>query len=80
VKVVCSSTIAAIAFVTISVAANPQRETSAEGRPAFEAATIKPETPDAVRNQLMATRPNRLSIPSMTLTWLIYTAYRTNQA
>src|SRR5688572_13697840 len=53
----------------------PQRETSAEGRLAFEAATIKLAAPDAVRNQVMPTSPNRLSIPSMTLTWLIYTAY-----
>jgi uncharacterized protein (TIGR03435 family) len=68
-------TVAAIALVTAAVAAAPQRETSAEGRPAFEAATIKLAAPDAVRNQVMATAPNRLRIPSMTLTWLIYTAY-----
>jgi uncharacterized protein (TIGR03435 family) len=52
-----------------------QRETPAEGRLAFEAATIKLAAPEAVRNRVMPSSPNRLSIPSMTLTWLIYTAY-----
>jgi uncharacterized protein (TIGR03435 family) len=56
-------------------ASQSQREASAEGRLAFEAATIKLAAPDAVRNQVRPTSPNRLSIPSMTLTWLIYTAY-----
>jgi uncharacterized protein (TIGR03435 family) len=75
VKIAWLFTVIAIALVTIPVAAGPQRETSAERRQAFEAATVKLAAPDAVRNQLMATGPNRLSIPSMTLTWLIYTAY-----
>lgn len=44
-------------------------------RPAFEAATIKLAAPDAVRNRVMPSGPNRLRIPSMTLTWLVYTAY-----
>lgn len=74
-KIAWLFTVAAIAFVTIPVAADPQRETSAEGRPAFEAATVKLAATDAVRNQVMPTSPNRLSIRSMTLTWLIYTAY-----
>jgi uncharacterized protein (TIGR03435 family) len=68
-------TVAAIALVTAAVAANVQRETSAEARMAFEAATIKLAAPDAVRNQVMQTSPNRLRIPSMTLTALIYAAY-----
>ena len=68
-------TVAAIALVTTSVAADPQRETSAETRPAFEAATIKLAAPNDVRNWVMPTSPNRLYIPSMTLTWLVYTAY-----
>jgi uncharacterized protein (TIGR03435 family) len=68
-------TVAAIALVTASAAANPQRETSAEGRLAFEAVTIKLAAPDAVRNQVMPTSSNRLRIPSMTLTWLVYAAY-----
>jgi uncharacterized protein (TIGR03435 family) len=67
---------AAIALVALSAAgADPQRETPAEGRLAFEAATIKLAAPDAVRNQVMPTSPNRLNIPSMTLTALIYAAY-----
>ena len=40
-------TVAAFALVTASAAADPQRETSAEGRLAFEAATIKLAAPDA---------------------------------
>jgi uncharacterized protein (TIGR03435 family) len=42
---------------------------------AFEAATIKPAAPNAVRNQMRRVSPDRISIGSMTLTWLIYTAY-----
>jgi len=68
-------TVAAIAPVTASAAADPQRETSAEARLAFEAATIKLAAPDAVRNRVLPTSPNRLYIPSMTLTALIYAAY-----
>ena len=53
----------------------PQRESASE-RPAFEVATIKLASPNAIpRNQLVRVSPNRISIPSMTLTWLIYTAY-----
>ena len=65
----------AIALVAASAAADPQRETPAEGRLAFEAATIKLAAPDAVRNLVMPTSPNRLNIPSMTLTALISAAY-----
>ena len=66
---------AAIALVAASAAAGPQRETPAEGRLALEAATIKLAAPDAERNRVMPTSPNRLYIPSMTLTALIYAAY-----
>ena len=66
---------AAIALVAASATADPQRETSAEGRLAFEAATIKLAAPDAVRKQVTPSSPNRLYIPSMTLTALIYNAY-----
>jgi uncharacterized protein (TIGR03435 family) len=69
------SIVAAIALVTASAAADPQRDTSAEGRLTFEAATIKLAAPDAVRNRVMPSSPNRLHIPSMTLTALIYAAY-----
>src|SRR5215813_13929911 len=53
----------------------PQRESASE-RPAFEVATIKLASPNAIpRNQIVRVSPNRISIPSMTLTWLIYTAF-----
>ena len=49
---------------------------SGQERPRFEVATIKPAAPNAApRNQIVPTSPNRLYIPSMTLSWLIYTAY-----
>lgn len=66
-----------IAVLAVPSAVNAQRD-AAEERPAFEAATIKlatPDTPNAERNRVMPRSPNRLYIPSMTLTWLIYTAY-----
>jgi uncharacterized protein (TIGR03435 family) len=45
-------------------------------RPRFEVAIVKPAAPNAApRNQIVPTSPNRLYIPSMTLSWLIYTAY-----
>jgi uncharacterized protein (TIGR03435 family) len=68
-------TVAAIALVTASAAANAQRDTSAEGRLAFEAATIKLAAPDAVRNLVMPASSNPLRISSMTLTALVYAAY-----
>ena len=49
---------------------------AAQERPRFEVATVKPAAPNAApRNQIVPTSPNRLYIPSMTLSWLIYTAY-----
>jgi uncharacterized protein (TIGR03435 family) len=69
------STVVAVALVTVSVATEPQREATSDGRLAFEAATIKLAAPDAVRNRVMPTSPNRLWIPGMTLSWLVYTAY-----
>jgi len=68
-------TAAAMVIVAASAGAERQREAPAERRLAFEAATVKLAAPDAVRNQVVPTSPNRLYIPSMTLTWLIYTAY-----
>jgi uncharacterized protein (TIGR03435 family) len=44
-------------------------------RPAFEAATIKPAAPGTARTLVAPTTPNRLHIPNMTLTALIYAAY-----
>jgi len=48
----------------------------AEEKPAFEVATIKLAAPNAaVRNQMIRVSPTRISLQSMTLSWLIYTAY-----
>jgi uncharacterized protein (TIGR03435 family) len=48
----------------------------AQPAPKFEVATIKLAAPNApVRNQMIRVSPNRMSIPSMTLTTLVYTAY-----
>src|SRR4051812_37939017 len=53
-----------------------QAAAPAPSRPAFEVATIKLAAPSAVpKNQALRVSPTRLSIPSMTLSWLIYTAY-----
>ena len=68
-------TVAAVALVTVSAAAETQREATADAKLAFEAASIKLAAPDAVRNRVMPTSANRLWIPGMTLTWLVYTAY-----
>jgi uncharacterized protein (TIGR03435 family) len=67
--------VAAVALATPPVAADADQQVPAAGRLAFEAATIKLAAPDAERNRVMPTSPNRLVIPSMTLTTLIYTAY-----
>jgi uncharacterized protein (TIGR03435 family) len=65
----------AIALTTIGVTAAAARQGGATARPAFEAATIKLAAPDAVANRVLSPAPNRLSIPSMRLTSLIYAAY-----
>ena len=64
-----------MAILAASLAAAPQREMPGEARLTFEAATIKRAAPDAVRNQVVPTSPNRLYIPGMTLAALIYNAY-----
>jgi uncharacterized protein (TIGR03435 family) len=64
-----------IALASAAVAAGPQREPHEETRLSFEAATVKPAAPDAVRNQVIPAGPNRLYIPGMTLRTLIYAAY-----
>ena len=54
----------------------PESERRPEEKPAFEVATIKLARPDAVpKNQLVRVNSTRVSIPSMTLMTLIYTAY-----
>ena len=64
----------AVALVAASATASAQQSATG-GRPAFEVATIKLAAPDAARNRVLQPSPNRLSIPSMTLTALIYAAY-----
>ncbi|HET9833346.1 MAG TPA: TIGR03435 family protein, partial [Vicinamibacterales bacterium] len=66
--------VAAAAIVTTSAAAAPQQPASTE-RPAFEAATIKPVEGGANPLPVAPSAPNRLRIPRMTLTQLIYAAY-----
>jgi len=61
--------------ILVTPAAARSQQKPAESKPAFEAATIKLAPSDAIRNRVMPTSPNRLSIPSMTLVWLVYTAY-----
>jgi uncharacterized protein (TIGR03435 family) len=69
------ATVAVIVAFAVGTRVNARQETPAERRLAFEAATIKLAAPDAVRNRVMPSAPNRLNIPSMTLVWLVYTAY-----
>src|SRR6185436_10499666 len=42
----------------------------------FEVATVKLAAPNAVRNRVMPSSPDRLSIPGMNVRWMIYTAYQ----
>ena len=66
----------AIALAATAIAASPQREAPAQGRPAFEAATIKLAAPtNALPVPIAPAAPNRLRIPSRTLTQMIYMAY-----
>ena len=69
-----AATAGAIVALAVTAASAPQQE-APDDRPRFEAATIKLAAPNAVRNRVMPVSPNRLSIQSMTLSWLIYTAY-----
>jgi len=61
--------------LSVPLAAAPQQVTPAAPRPAFEAATIKLSTGASAANIITQPSPNRLSIPRMTLTALIYAAY-----
>jgi uncharacterized protein (TIGR03435 family) len=67
--------IATVGLRAPAVCAAPQAPPAADGRLTFDAATIKLAAPGAVRNRMIPAGPNRIRIPSMTLTWLIYTAY-----
>jgi uncharacterized protein (TIGR03435 family) len=63
------------ALVAAAIVGLPSQQ-AAQQRPAFEVASVKLAAPDAVpRNQIVPASPGRLYIPSMSLAWLIYTAY-----
>lgn len=64
-----------MALLSAVAAGSPRQTTAADGRLRFEAATIRPAAADAVRNRLIPVSPNRLYIPGMTLTALVYAAY-----
>ena len=69
---------AVIAILTVPVAMIAQREGPPQERPAFEVATVKraaPDAPIATLNRAVTYSPNRLNIPNMTLSALIYNAY-----
>jgi bla regulator protein blaR1 len=72
-----ASTVVAIAILSAPAATNAQREAPTDDRPAFEVATVRLASPDAVRSVTMPppASPNRLFIPSMFLSTLIYSAY-----
>jgi hypothetical protein len=64
------------AALMVAVIAVLPSQDAAQQRPAFEIASVKPAATDAVpRNQIVPASPGRLYIPSMSLSWLIYTAY-----
>ena len=65
----------AISFLAIPLSF-PRLAAQTTAKPTFEVATIKLAAPNAVpKNQAVQVSPTRLSIASMSLSWLIYTAY-----
>jgi uncharacterized protein (TIGR03435 family) len=62
-------------LVALASSMAAQQPAAEQNKLPFEAASIRLALPDAVRNQVMQTSPNRLHIASMTLTALIYAAY-----
>jgi uncharacterized protein (TIGR03435 family) len=66
-----------ITSLAISAGANGQAQAAAGARPAFEVATVKLAPPGVARVVALPAPagPNRLVIPSMTLTTMIYAAY-----
>jgi uncharacterized protein (TIGR03435 family) len=71
------SAAAAIAILAGPAGTQAQRDAPADQRPAFEVATVKLAAPNAVRIVVTPppASPNRLYIPSMLLSTLIYSAY-----
>ena len=72
-----TSTTVAIAILAGAAGGNAQREAPGGDRPRFEVATVKLAAPDVVRAVVTPppAGPNRLYIPSMALSTLIYSAY-----
>ena len=72
----CLSVAAVIAVLAAPSAGARQQQPAGDTRPAFEAAAIKLAPPDVVRsNRVISTSPNRMFIPGMPLTGLVYAAY-----
>jgi uncharacterized protein (TIGR03435 family) len=72
----CLSAAAVIAVLAAPSAGARRQQPAGDTRPAFEAATIKLASADVVRsNRVISTSPNRLFIPGMPLTSLVYAAY-----
>lgn len=69
-----TTSMAVIALVAAAAAAAPPQD-AASARPAFDAATIKLAAPGSARTLVAWPTANRLYIPNMTLTALIYAAY-----
>ncbi len=75
-KLLCGGITIAVLTVLPSVSPLLAQTAAPASRPAFEVATIKLAAPNAApKNQALRVSPTRLSIPSMTLSWLIYAAY-----
>jgi len=66
-----------VVILTSSTGATAQQRDAVSNRPAFEVATVKLAAPEAVRVATLPAPagPNRLYVPNMTLTTLIYAAY-----
>ena len=72
----CLYAVAVIAVLAAPSAGARQQQPAGDTRPAFEAATIKLAPPDVVRsNRVISTSPNRMFIPGMPLSSLVYAAY-----
>lgn len=72
----CLSAVAVISVLAAPSAVARQQKTASDTPLAFEAATIKLAPPDVVRsNRVISTSPNRMFIPGMPLTSLVYAAY-----
>jgi uncharacterized protein (TIGR03435 family) len=72
----CLATVAVLAVLAAPSSGELQQKTAGETGLAFEAATIKLAAPGVVRsNRVISTSPNRMVIPGMPLSSLVYAAY-----